>query len=170
MPQLYLTVNSWGGHLHRTAGAVLAIRLTCGIITPMPTLHLKPDSLPQTGDSQIVSASLLRLSLPQPPKSFYRHGWQSWSLAAWTDLTPLPVQQPKLLHPMQVDPVHANDTSPNSSWVAAVELAEGDILLLGALGLAETDAIILPQSSIFFILRRDMGLSSGLVPLRATTS
>ena len=101
----------------------------------MPTLHLKSESLPQTGDSQIVSASSLRLSLPQPPKSIYRHGWQSWSLAAWTDLVPLPIPQPKILHPLQVDPVYVNEKSPNSSWVAAVEFAEDDILLLGALGL-----------------------------------
>ncbi|MFT3894137.1 MAG: alpha-galactosidase [Anaerolineales bacterium] len=101
----------------------------------MPTLHLNPDSLPQTGDSQIVSASSLRLSLPQPPKKFYRHGWQSWSLAAWTDLTPLLIQQPTILHPLQIDPVYAHELAPHSSWVAAVEFADDDILLLGALGL-----------------------------------
>jgi alpha-galactosidase len=101
----------------------------------MPTLHLKPDFLPQTGDSQIVSAASLRLSLPQPPRKFYRHGWQSWSLTAWTDLTPLPIQRPTLLHPMQLDPVYAYETSPHGSWVAAVEFAEDDIILLGALGL-----------------------------------
>lgn len=101
----------------------------------MATLPLQPDSLPQTGDSKIVSASSLRLSLAQPPRMFYRHGWQSWSLAAWTDLTPLPVQRPTLLHPMQLDPAYAYETEPNSSWVAAVELADDDILLLGALGL-----------------------------------
>jgi alpha-galactosidase len=36
---------------------------------------------------------------------------------------------------MQIDPVHADETSPHSSWIAAVEMAENDILLLGALGL-----------------------------------
>jgi len=101
----------------------------------MATQPLQLDSLPPTGDSQLVSASSLRLSLPQLPRKFYRHGWQSWSLAAWTDLTPLPVQRPTLLHPMQLDPVYAYETSPHSSWVAALEFAEGDILLLGALGL-----------------------------------
>jgi alpha-galactosidase len=101
----------------------------------MPTSHLHLDSLPQTFNSQIVSASSLHLSLPQPPRRFFRHGWQSWSLAAWTDLTPLPVQQPKLLRPMQIDPVYADETAPHSSWVAAVEIADKDILLLGALGL-----------------------------------
>ncbi len=101
----------------------------------MPTSHLTSNSLPKTSEVKIVSASSLRLDLPQPPRRFFRHGWQSWSLAAWTDLTPLPVQQPKLLHPMQIDPVYADETSPHSSWVTAVEIADDDILLLGALGL-----------------------------------
>jgi alpha-galactosidase len=101
----------------------------------MATSQLTLDSLPEPSGSQIINASSLTLSLPQPPRRFFRHGWQSWSLAAWTDLTPLPIQQPKLLHSMQVDPAHANETSPHSSWVAAVEVAENDILLLGALGL-----------------------------------
>jgi alpha-galactosidase len=101
----------------------------------MPNSSLQFDTLPEASTSQTVNASSLRLSLPQPPRRFYRHGWQSWSLAAWTDLTPLPIQQPKLLHPMHTDPVYANETSPHSSWVAAVEIAENDIILLGALGL-----------------------------------
>lgn len=101
----------------------------------MPTTPLHLDSLPAASTSQTVSASSIHLSLPQSPRRFFRHGWQSWSLAAWTDLAPLPVQQPKLLYPMQVDTMYINETSPNSSWVAAVELAENDILLLGALGL-----------------------------------
>lgn len=101
----------------------------------MPTSHLNLDSLPQTFDSQVISASSLHLGLPQPPRRFFRHGWQSWSLAAWTAPAPLPVQQPRLLHPMQIDPTYADETAPHSSWVAAVEMAENDILLLGALGL-----------------------------------
>lgn len=101
----------------------------------MLTSHLNLDSLPQTAELQVISASSLSLSLPQPPRRFFRHGWQSWSLAAWTDLSPLPIQQPKLLHPMQLDPFYANEIAPNSSWIAAVEMADNDILLLGALGL-----------------------------------
>ncbi len=101
----------------------------------MPTSHLQLDSLPSAFDSQIVSASSLHLGLPRPPRRFFRHGWQSWSLAAWTAPAPLPVQQPRLLHPMQIDPVYADETAPHSAWVAAVEMAENDILLLGALGL-----------------------------------
>jgi alpha-galactosidase len=112
----------------------------------MPTSHINSDALPKTSETKIVSAFSLRLDLPQPARRFFRHGWQSWSLAAWTDLSPLPVQQPKLLHPLQIDPVYAYETAPHSSWVAAVEMAENDILLLGALGL---DAHVKLQGSQF---------------------
>jgi len=109
----------------------------------MPTQSPHPDSLPSAGSVQIVTASSLTLrlaqggalSLPRPPRLFYRHGWQSWSLAAWTNPTPLPVQHPVILHPLQTDPRYANDTSPHGSWVGAVEFEEDDILLLGSLGL-----------------------------------
>lgn len=101
----------------------------------MPTLPLKLDSPPEAGSSQIVNASSLTVNLSRPPRKFYRHGWQSWSLAAWTEPTPLPVQRPAILHPLQTDPRYVNETSPHSSWVGAVELDENDILLVGALGL-----------------------------------
>jgi alpha-galactosidase len=75
------------------------------------------------------------LTLPRPPVRYYRQGWQSWSLAAWTETgAVLPVQKPRLLHPMQTDPLYVNDPRPNGSWVGAVEFEDGKILLLGALG------------------------------------
>lgn len=101
----------------------------------MPTPPLQLDSPPETGSSLVIAASSLTVSLPRPPRLFYRHGWQSWSLSAWTDPTPLPVQHPAILHPLQTDPRYANETSPHGSWVGAVELDEDDILLLGSLGL-----------------------------------
>ncbi len=101
----------------------------------MTSSPLKLDSPPETGSSLVINASSLTVSLPRPPRKFYRHGWQSWSLAAWTEPTPLPIQRPAILHPLQVDPRYANDESPHSSWVGAVEFADDDILLLGSLGL-----------------------------------
>ena len=101
----------------------------------MPTPPLKLDSPPEAGSPLVVNASFLTVSLPHPPRKFYRHGWQSWSLAAWTEPTPLPIQRPAILHPLQTDPRYVNETSPHSSWVGAVEFAEDDILLLGSLGL-----------------------------------
>ncbi|MFZ5822403.1 MAG: glycoside hydrolase family 36 protein [Chloroflexota bacterium] len=78
----------------------------------------------------------MSLQLPAQPRKYYRHGWQSWSLTTWLDPgIPLPVQKPALLHPMQIDPLYANHPAPNGSWLGAVELESGKILLLGALGL-----------------------------------
>jgi alpha-galactosidase len=89
-----------------------------------------------TPASQIVAASSLTLHLARPPKAFYRHGWQSWSLAAWTDpVRELPVMKPEIFHTRQTDPVYAKHPHPNGSWLGAVELMDGSIVFLGALGL-----------------------------------
>jgi alpha-galactosidase len=83
----------------------------------------------------ILTGPGVRIQPPSTPSCYYRHGWQSWSLAAWTNLQPLPVQKPALLRPMQVDPLYARHPSPNGSWLGAVDFADGNILFLGALGL-----------------------------------
>jgi alpha-galactosidase len=88
---------------------------------------------------QIIKAKEIDIKLPSTPVKYYRHGWQSWSLAAWTDVKPLPIQKPEIFHPLQVDAQHARKTIPHSSWVGAVELEDGNILLLGALA---TDAYV----------------------------
>ncbi len=84
---------------------------------------------------QTVRASSLTLNLPRPPRRYLRHGWHSWSLAAWTDLTPLPAQRPVIFHPMRNDPVYVNEPLPHGSWFGAAEFEDGNVLLLGALGL-----------------------------------
>lgn len=98
---------------------------------------MKKLQLSEIQNSQIVSAKELQIELPSQPVRYYRHGWQSWSLAAWTDLSPLPIQKPAIFHPLQIDAVHARKTDPNGAWLGAVELEDGKILLLGALA---TDA------------------------------
>src|SRR5512145_1795625 len=87
--------------------------------------------------SKIVKAKELHIELPSKPVRYYRHGWQSWSLAAWTDPSPLPVPKPAIFHPLQVDAEHVYKKYLNGSWLGAVEFADGNILLLGALA---TDA------------------------------
>ncbi|MBI5354365.1 MAG: alpha-galactosidase [Chloroflexi bacterium] len=79
----------------------------------------------------------MKIELPSTPLKYYRHGWQSWSLAAWTDLNPLPMQKPTIFHPLHVNQEFVHDKNPNGSWLGAVEFADGNILLLGALA---TDA------------------------------
>jgi alpha-galactosidase len=75
------------------------------------------------------------LDLPGPPRLFFEHGWQSWSLAAWTDPRPAPIQRPAILHPLQSDPAYTGHRHPHGSWVSAVRLEDGNIVLLGSLGL-----------------------------------
>jgi alpha-galactosidase len=89
--------------------------------------------------SKIVKAKEIQVGLPAQPVRYYRHGWQSWSLAAWTDLSPLPVQKPAIYHPLQLDAEHVYDSNPNGAWLGAVEFEDGSVLLLGALG---TDAYV----------------------------
>ncbi|HEY3310489.1 MAG TPA: glycoside hydrolase family 36 protein, partial [Anaerolineales bacterium] len=83
----------------------------------------------------ILNGNNVSLQIPPGVRSYYSHGWQSWSLAAWTSFKPLPAPKPALMTPMQVDPVYAKHPSPNGSWVGAVDYQDGNILLLGALGL-----------------------------------
>jgi alpha-galactosidase len=85
--------------------------------------------------SQIISAKELQIEITSTPIRYYRHGWQSWSLTAWTDLSRLPIQRPAIFHPLQVDAVYALKTDPHGAWLGAVELEDGSVLLLGALSL-----------------------------------
>ena len=84
---------------------------------------------------QIIKAKEMQVELPSQPVRYYRHGWQSWSLAAWTDPGPIPVQKPAFFHPLQVDAEHVHKKYLNGSWLGAVEFADGKVLLLGALGM-----------------------------------
>src|SRR3990172_2635949 len=86
---------------------------------------------------QIIKTNNIEIELSSKPVKYYRHGRQSWSLAAWTDPSPLPMQMPAIYHPLQVDVQHVRKEYPNGSWLGAVEFADGNILLLGALS---TDA------------------------------
>lgn len=103
----------------------------------MPTQHLNLDYLPGASETQIISASSLRLGLTQHPKRFYRHGWQSWTLTTWLDPSdpPLPIRSPEF-RAKDEDPAYAFAKNHISAWVGAVELGDEDILLLGALDLS----------------------------------
>jgi alpha-galactosidase len=90
-------------------------------------------SSPELNKSQIIKAKHIQVELPSQPIKYYRHGWQSWSLAAWTDAKPLPIQKPAIFHPLQIDVEYAYESNPHGSWLGAVEFVDGKILLLGAL-------------------------------------
>jgi alpha-galactosidase len=93
------------------------------------------DKLSTTPGGYILKGCNVSLLTPFKPCSFYQHGWQSWSLAAWTNLGQMPAPKPDVMIPRIVDPVYAKHPSANGSWVGAVEFEDGNILLLGALGL-----------------------------------
>jgi alpha-galactosidase len=103
----------------------------------MTILNLQLDSLNQSSDLKIVTASSLSLNLPQRPKRFFRHGWQSWTLTTWLDPSepPYPISAPQF-RAKDEDPAYALSKTHVSAWVGAIELAEDDILLVGALDLS----------------------------------
>ena len=101
-----------------------------------PDVQVKP---------KIVKAKEIQVELPSQPIRYYRHGWQSWSLAAWTDPSPIPVPRPAIFHPLQLDAEHVHKKYLNGSWLGAVEFKDENVLLLGALG---TDANVSLQDQL----------------------
>lgn len=88
------------------------------------------------GGGLLLSGPSATVGLPAAPKQYLYHGWQSWSLAAWVDASRrLPVMRPSILHPMQTDPRYAREQRPNGAWYGAVEMENGQVVFLGALGL-----------------------------------
>ena len=107
-------------------------------------------------DGYLLHGTNVSLEFKSQPKMYYRHGWQSWSLTTWQDVNfRLPTSKPAILHPMQTDPVYANHPAPNGSWLGAVEFEDGNILLLGALGLESHVALHDPFHSDVPQFRRD---------------
>ena len=83
----------------------------------------------------ILGGKNVQIEVPAACKSFYRHGWHSWALTAWTDLKPLSFPEPKSMNPFHTDPLYNRHPFANGSWVGAADLPDGRMLLLGALGL-----------------------------------
>ncbi|HET7145448.1 MAG TPA: hypothetical protein VFI68_15625, partial [Anaerolineales bacterium] len=108
---------------------------------------MKKIQLSEIQNSQILSAKEIQIEIASTPVRYYRHGWQSWSLTSWTDLTTLPLQRPAIFHPLQLDVVHARKSHPHGSWLGAVEFENGSILLLGALATDTTVSLVGTQLS-----------------------
>jgi alpha-galactosidase len=102
----------------------------------MDPIRITTDSFRDLHDGLTLSGPSILVDLPVVPRLFYRHGWQSWSLAAWIDpsLPTVPISSP-LLSTKDEDPVYGLSPLHTSAWVGAVELADGSIILLGALDL-----------------------------------
>jgi alpha-galactosidase len=98
------------------------------------TVNTRAVPLPK-GGMQLTGPEVT-VDLPSPPLRYLVSGWQSWSLTAWVDAgQSLPPMRPSLMHPLQTDPLHVKDLRLNGSWYGAVELENGKIVFLGALGL-----------------------------------
>jgi alpha-galactosidase len=118
-------------------------------------LQLNGQSLPSdatdiriTKGGAIATAPKLTLSLPSAPERFLYSGWQSWSLTAWVNTDrPIRPMRPSIMHPLQTDPFYARERRPNGSWYGAVELCDGQVIFLGALGL-ESHVMLDGQSLI----------------------
>lgn len=98
-------------------------------------LKITADEIAGTLGGPRLKGKRVSINLPLRPVRYFRHGWQSWSLAAWTDTLALPALQPAILRPMQTDPEYGLESRPHGSWFGAVGLNGGKVLLLGALGL-----------------------------------
>jgi hypothetical protein len=97
---------------------------------------IQADRTEETTGGLILHGAQANVHLPIPPQSYYRHGWQSWSLTTWQAANfQLPTLKPAILHPLQTDPLYALYPTPNGSWLGAVELEKEKVLLLGSLGL-----------------------------------
>ncbi|AXI76804.1 glycoside hydrolase family 36 protein [Peterkaempfera bronchialis] len=72
----------------------------------------------------------------QGDTEFYRHGWNSWSPTGWRTLSspPLCISDPRRRQTAD-DTVWHDERRHHSSAVAALDLRDGTVLLLGSLGL-----------------------------------
>lgn len=102
----------------------------CGHNRIMLTISIpSPNDLPQR-----FSADQIILELPSKPQRFYRHGWQSWTFSSWIDpqIPALPVRAAQF-RIKDEDPLYALSEKHTSAWMAALQIQEGDYLLLGGL-------------------------------------
>jgi alpha-galactosidase len=99
-------------------------------------LTISAEKSQKTEEGKFLSGPRVTINLPAAPLRYLYSGWQSWSLTAWVDTDrPVRPMRPSSMHPMQTDPVYARETRPHGSWYGAVELPDGKVLFLGALGL-----------------------------------
>lgn len=97
-------------------------------------LEVQAESSQAAGTGYVLHGGTVQLTQPEAPARFFRHGWQSWSLASWLELDkpPVPIQPPGR-RPQADDPVYALSPRHGGSALGAVECPDGKVLLLGAL-------------------------------------
>jgi alpha-galactosidase len=104
--------------------------------TFLDQLKITADSIQEASEGRLLSGAHVSVELPIAPIRYLYSGWQSWSLTAWVEMgRPLGPMRPSSLPAMQTDPAYAGETRPHGSWYGAVEMPDGQVLLLGGLGL-----------------------------------
>ena len=99
-------------------------------------LTISAEKSSKTKGGVLVTGPRVTLNLPAAPVRYLYSGWQSWSLTAWVDTDrPVRPMRPSSMHSLHTDPAYARETRPHGSWYGAVELPDGQVLFLGALGL-----------------------------------
>jgi alpha-galactosidase len=104
--------------------------------TLLDHLKITADSIRESDGGRLLSGAHVSLELPIAPRRYLYSGWQSWSMMTWVETgRPVHPMRPSSLRSMQTDPAYAAETRPHGSWYGAVEMPDGQVLLLGALEL-----------------------------------
>ena len=122
-------------HLRRTHGAWIMGVMQATINLGGRLVRIDADEVSEQAGSARIRGERVAVHLPEPPVRYFRHGWQSWSLAAWTPVSGVPGPRPKNLRLSHEDIVYADEILSHGSGLGAVEFEDGRVLLLGALGL-----------------------------------
>ena len=104
--------------------------------TLLDQIKIAAASIQEMDGGRLLSGAHVSLELPAAPRRYLYSGWQSWSLTAWVEPgRPVRPMRPASLRAMQTDPAYARESRPHGSWYGAVEMPDGQVLLLGALSL-----------------------------------
>jgi len=94
------------------------------------------ESKTTTDSGYILTGPNVSVQLPFSADHFYSHGWQSWSLTTWLDTKiKLIPSMPANQRSRTIDPLYALNPNLNGSWLGAVNTPDGNVILIGALGL-----------------------------------
>ncbi len=86
--------------------------------------------------------------IPANAGRYYQHGWHSWSVTGWRPRDVAPRYPSVAAHRIHfTDPTHLDDVRPGGSALGAIETGEGEVRLLGSLGVdgwvtAEPDRLV----------------------------
>lgn len=98
------------------------------------SISVSAGSVQPTLGGYILTGKAVQLANPFGKSMYLRHGWQSWSEAAWVSMkeNPKPILPPER-RPQCDDPAYALSPAHGGSGLGAVEGYDGRVLFLGAL-------------------------------------